>query len=126
MHNVRPLIAIDLDGTLIEARHWPKLGPLKPGAVKYVKMLLRDNDVTIFTARINKMDLDGYRRDEQDVINEIIGIRALLDSNGLEDVDIHIEEGKPSALVFIDDRAVEFDGSWRRAYHKTRTKLGQA
>lgn len=122
----RPLVAIDLDGTLIEARHWPKLGPLKPGAVKYVKMLLRDNDVVVFTARINKTTLEGSTRSDQEVTMEIIGIRNLLDSSGLEDVTIHVAAGKPSALVFIDDRAVEFDGSWRRAYHKTRTKLGQA
>lgn len=122
----RPLIAIDLDGTLIEARHWPSLGPLKPGAAKYVRMLLRDNDVVIFTARINNIDLDGNKRTDQEVTLEIIGIRNLLNDNGLEDVTIHVAAGKPSALVFIDDRAVEFDGSWRRAFHKTRSKLGQS
>lgn len=121
----RPLVAVDLDGTLIEARHWPKLGPLKPGAVKYVKMLLRDNDVVVFTARINQRDLNGVLREQHEVDNEIFGIRMLLDISGLEDVSIHTTKGKPSALVFIDDRAVEFDGSWRRAYHKTISKLGQ-
>lgn len=121
----RPLIAIDLDGTLIEARHWPNLGPLKPGAKKYVSQLLRDNDVVVFTARINDHDLDGNHRSWEDVDNEIAGIRKLLDDNDLKDVSIHTEAGKPSALVFIDDRAIHFDGSWRRAYHTCRTRLGQ-
>lgn len=121
----RPLIAIDLDGTLIEQRWWPQLGPLKPGAVKYVTMLLRDNDVTIFTARINKLDLDGKRRSQEEVDQEIQNIRELLDSNGLQEVEIHVTKGKPSALLFIDDRAICFDGSWRRAYHEAVKRLGQ-
>lgn len=121
----RPLIAIDLDGTLIEARHWPKLGPLKRGAAKHVKLLLVDNDVVVFTARINKIDLDGNERADWEVNNEIFGIRMLLDESGLEEVSIYVEPGKPSAAVFIDDRAVPFDGSWRRAYQRTRNKLGQ-
>ncbi len=120
----RQLIAVDLDGTLIDSRHWPMLGPLKPGAKKYCLQLLRDYDIVVFTARINISDLDGNKRTPEEVLEEIAGIRQLLDQNGLHDIGIHTAAGKPSAQVFIDDRAVVFDGSWRRAFHQTRERLG--
>lgn len=122
----RPLIAIDLDGTLLEDGHWPILGPLKPGAYKYNKMLLRDNDLIIYTARLNQYDMEHRLRSNTEMARELNSIRTLLNDNDLDKIRIWTgQDCKPSANAFIDDRNVEFTDSWRRAYHKTRVKLGQ-
>lgn len=121
----RPLIAIDFDGTLVK-NAWPAMGDMNPGAVRYVQMLMRDNDCIIYSARLNNHDIYGKLRTKEEVYKETKAMRQYLDTMGLQDLKIWAgEDTKPSALIFIDDRAIHFDGSWRRVFHETRKRLGQ-
>lgn len=121
----KPLIAVDFDGTLVKNK-WPSFGDFNPGAVKYITMLLRDNDVIIWSARLNNHDLYGKLRTKEEVTRECEKVRTMLDLAGLHEVKIWSgEDCKPSAMLFIDDRAICYDGSWRRVYHEAVKRLGQ-
>ena len=125
----RHIIAVDLDGTLIESA-WPAMGEWKPGAVEEMKQFLRDGcAVIVFTIRISPYWLDGTRRNPEDPERDIAQVRELLDNAGLHAVSIWTKEGKPPYSVLIDDKAITFPTpgsarSWRRIGEKVRMKLG--
>ena len=95
-------IAVDVDGVIYKAQPWaPKtklLGELMPGCIDELKKFIDAGwDIVIHTARHpNQFD---------DIERELI----------LDDVPYDRfwrGEGKPLADVYLDDRAVTFDGEW--------------
>lgn len=125
----RHIIAIDLDGTLID-NAWPKMGEWKPDAVWAIREFLkRGYHVIIFTIRISPYWQDGTRRSEEDVQRDIQAVRDKLDSAGLHSVSIWTKDGKPPFSRLIDDKAVTFPSpgssrSWRRIVEKVLVSLG--
>lgn len=123
----RHIIAIDLDGTLIE-NAWPAMGDWKPGAIEAVKRFQQEGyAVVVFTVRISPYWLDGTRRSEEAVAEAIQEVRDKLDSAGLASVTIWTKEGKPPFSVLIDDKAERYNPSaraWRRLTEKVLLRLG--
>lgn len=125
---MKPLIAIDWDGTLVEAQ-WPHHGDWMPGAVEAVKAFLEAGFlVTVFTLRVHPIELDGLTpRATVEIRRQHDIIRDKLDNAGLREVSIYMEPGKPPAELFIDDRAMYFPGrhnSWKTIQKKALMKLG--
>lgn len=120
----RRTAAVDWDGTCVEDA-WPAQGDWLPGAIPVLHELARSGwRILIHTCRIAPVEPDGFteRRPGQ-VMEEINGIREKLDEAGLTMVEIHTKPWKPSADVYIDNKAVRYAGrphSWANLLTKLR------
>lgn len=123
----RHIIAIDLDGTLID-NAWPQMGDWKPGAVEAIRRFQREGYVVmVFTIRISPYWLDGTKRAQEDIDRDYQAVRDKLDSAGLTSVSIWTKEGKPPFSVLIDDKAERYNPTaraWRRLTEKVLLRLG--
>lgn len=110
-------IAIDLDGVLAQYEGWVSEDhtlPPVPGAKEFVEDLLQDGfDVAIYSTRpvlvvANWLDRWGFAFPQRYPI-----VNPASEKWGR----IRISEGKPKALVYIDDRGFRFTGpdSWEAA-----------
>lgn len=118
------IFVVDWDGVVCEAV-WPEWGNLIPGAVEGLKTLARHGRVRIHSSRLNpyKFGFDGVElRDSRTVEQDIAIMRAILDEAGLDNIEIHTTHGKPTGHYYIDDRAVEFKGSWEEVLDKILVK----
>ena len=119
----RPRVAIDWDGTLVPSA-WPEQ-PREwlPGAKRALKALDDlDYEIVIYSCRIAPFAFpsapsseDDVLRDPEETAREIRYIQSMLDSIGLGHVEIWTRAYKPPAILYIDDRAHQFDGDWRKA-----------
>jgi hypothetical protein len=100
-------IAIDFDGVLAEYHGWKgpeHLGAPLPGAIQFVNMLLGEGyQVVIFTTRADT--LEGRAR----LLNwlEAAGVPAPHPKNFLGITNV-----KPPAVLYLDDRAFLFKGTY--------------
>jgi hypothetical protein len=86
------VLAVDWDGTLAEYG----TEKLLPGAAKALTELIEKGwRVLVFTSRQDRLPL----------------MRALAQADVLL-TSVQIETRKPDARVYLDDRALEFNGSW--------------
>lgn len=104
----RQTICCDFDGVLhAYTSPWTAAdviadGPT-PGAQDAVRDWLRHFDVLVFSTRAHQ---PGGAE----------AMRNWLDAHGFPDMGIWLGEGKPPALVYVDDRAYRFDGqTWPSA-----------
>lgn len=93
-----PVVCVDLNGVLDsytgwkEPHHWD---PPRPGAAEFLRALTeRGFVVVVFTTR------------------HAAGVREWLRSHGLAHYVSAVTDRKPPAHVFVDDRAVCFDGDF--------------
>lgn len=123
----RHIVAIDLDGTLIESA-WPGMGEWMPGAIEAVKRFQREGYIVfVFSVRLSPYWFDGKLRPKEDVERDIQAVRDKLDAAGLSSVGIWQKAGKPPFSVLIDDKAERFNPSaraWRRMTEKVLLRLG--
>lgn len=101
---MKKTVAVDLDGVLARYDGWrgiDHIGEPIPGARAFVRVLREQFEVVIFTTRCNtKLNREGANL----LRNRI---RDWLDQHGFEYDDIHTDQGKPAAVAYVDDRAVE-------------------
>lgn len=127
MNEVETIFVVDWDGVCCEAV-WPEWGDWLPGAVDGLKKLLTLGKVRIHSSRLNpyKFGADGVDlRDERTVADDITKMRYMLDQADLFEVEIHTTHGKPTGHYYIDDRAVEFKGSWEDVLDRVCMKVPQ-
>jgi hypothetical protein len=115
----------DWDGTLVH-EIWPEMGDWLPGAVTGLKRLTARGKVVIYTLRSHPYEMDEKTpRLARDVAHDLGKIRQMLDLAGLEDVEVYPpDRGKPPAKVYIDDRAVHFNGDWAATILEVDLRLG--
>lgn len=98
-----PTIAIDWDDTLVGYRKYGEPGEWLEGAINAIRVLRkRGFTVVIHSCRTNWPE----GREE---------IAAKLASVGLKEsskLKIHDGPGKPLAVAYVDDRAIEFANDW--------------
>lgn len=123
-------IAVDWDGTAVDAE-WPKQPTeFRPGFVKAMRAFHDEGHaLLIHTARLNPYDALTHReRPEYLVAAEYQYIRSMLDSHGLSFIGIWDKPGKPSASIYIDDKAERYNPSnnaWAAMQHRVLVRLGK-
>lgn len=91
------IVALDWDDTLVDVRTQEWL----PDALDALKRLLRDgHTVIVHTCRANWPE-------------GLASVETKLAQAGVAGATVWTEPGKPHADVYVDDRAVRFDGDWR-------------
>lgn len=107
------IIAVDFDGVLHDyTKGWcggKIYGDPVPGAREAMRELLRDgHQVWVFTARAFSGYVDGDRL----VPGDAPGIRKWLKYHKIPYTSVFIGHGKLAADLYIDDRAIKFEGDW--------------
>lgn len=117
---MRPRFVVDWDSTLVEDLY-PEQGDWLPGAVSALLELNRHGDVVIFSCRVAPYEFptqrdpeDDIARDPEEVERTVARMKAMLDDVGLGHIEIWRRPYKPAATLYIDDKAVRYDGNWRR------------
>ena len=99
----KKLICIDLDGVLnLYSGYYSKntIAPIRDGASEFIKKLSENFKIEIFTVRENKLVW-----------------KWILDNN-LESYICNVSDKKnPKATLFLDDRAIHFNGDYDNAYN---------
>ena len=106
-------ICIDIDGTISHYLEWvdaKTFGEVLPHCAETIHHLKADGwYVIIYTTRADKNEIKTFLENNNvpfDAINE--NPNQPSNANG----------GKPFADVYVDDRAIQFDGDWAGAYEK--------
>jgi hypothetical protein len=113
------IICVDLDGTILSyKRGWcseGKFGKVLPGAKTYLKRLIKDGWwVIIWTVR----NTDKVK--EALLFNGIQKGVHYSDVNRRKGVIPGSYKGKIGADCYLDDRGIQFKGSWKKAYNEIR------
>lgn len=109
-------IAVDWDATCVEGV-WPDMGDWLPGAVEALHELDKIGEVVIWSCRVAPFEFhepgrNVTWRDEIVTAQEIAAVKNMLDAVNLEHIEVWTRPYKPPALVYIDDKAVRFEGDW--------------
>lgn len=128
-HNVQrpPTIAVDLDGVICDySKGWRgvgNFGSVLPDAKEKMQQLKKEGwHIVIFTCRAEHALIADFLRREGipfDQINKNENIPGEVPGYGLE---------KVIADVYLDDRAIHFDGDWNHALrdiHRLMDENGQ-
>ncbi len=112
-------IIIDWNHTLV-AEGWDGPYTFLLGAAEALRDFLGlGYQVKVHSCVLHSKDFDEVAPcDTQKRAKNYWYIRDLLDSEGLQDVEIITEVDKPPAVWYIDDKAIHFDGSWRKVVRK--------
>lgn len=106
-------VCVDIDGTLVHYEKWQDenhFGKLVPGAVEAMKKLKGKGwFIIIYTTRGNKEVVKKFL-DNNEIVYDCINENPYQPDNAIG--------GKPLADVYIDDRAITFDGNWWAAVDK--------
>ena len=110
-------ICIDIDGTICDLRkpseHYKDLKPIE-GAVEKINLLKQQGHyIILHTAR--------HMRTCQGNIGKVIALQGPTLIEWLHNHNFIYDElifGKPDADVYLDDKALQFRGSWHDSYHQ--------
>ena len=105
MKNEYPVIAVDFDGVLNKYSGWKGENDLSvpQSSVKYfLEELNKDYSVIIFTARDTDKVEEWFKKYE------------------LDKYILHITNMKPRAVAYIDDRAINYDGNYKKVLNKLK------
>jgi hypothetical protein len=105
--NDKSIVSIDLDGTITASKsHGPDdFAPLRPGTRDALQKLHKEGfELVIHTARTDHSKVKDYLRKN--------GI-----SRWISDVS---NVKNPSSAIFVDDRALRFEGNWDSTLRKIR------
>lgn len=102
-------VAVDADGTIF-TYDGEKAGKPYPGVVKTLQRLRREG------ARI----IIWTQRHDHDVAPELGKYKIPYDEINTNSTFLVGNTGKPHADIFIDDKAMTFDGSWKGMYAKIK------
>ena len=98
----RKIISVDLDGVLNNydgVYNHQKIPTLRDGALEFIKKLSDEYNVELFTVRDKEL------------------VESWLKENNLNDYISKVTNKKnPKTTVFLDDRAVNFNGDFKAAY----------
>lgn len=124
----KPLVCVDLDGTLApQPNDWSDglrtFNDPYPGAKEMLRTLRTRYTVMIYTCRTNEFFTDIHHSSPEEAARLI---REWMDKHGLEYDSVFTGgTGKPDAIAFIDDRAVEcLRRSGSQAYVRALRKVG--
>lgn len=106
-------ICVDIDGTLVHYEDWQgdnHFGPLVPGAVDAMRQLKEQGwYIIIYTTRGNKDAIKSF------LIRHGVCFDSINENPNQPDNALG---GKPIADVYIDDRAITFEGNWAETVNK--------
>lgn len=106
-------VCIDIDGTISRYIEWvdaKTFGEVLPHCAETIHHLKADGwYIIIYTTRADKDEIKKFL-DENNVPFDAINENPLQPNNAIG--------GKPMADVYVDDRAIQFDGDWVGAYEK--------
>jgi hypothetical protein len=106
-------VCVDIDGTLVRYEKWQgdhHFGEILPGAVDAMRQLRKDGwFIIIYTTRGNREAIKAFL-ESQKIVFDAINENPFQPDNA--------RGGKPIADVYIDDRAITFDGNWATAVEK--------
>jgi len=114
------IICIDLDGVLLSFRSgWLRddvYGKVLPGAKEGLAKLVGDNwHVIVYTCRKNRKKIEEVLRGYG--ILKGIHYHAI---NRRKNSYLNAYKGKIGADVYVDDRAICFEGSWEKTYERIK------
>lgn len=106
-------VCIDIDGTISHFIEWvdsKTFGEVLPHCAETIHHLKADGwYVIIYTTRADKAEISKFLE------NNNIPFDAINENPNQPD---NAKGGKPIADVYVDDRAIQFDGNWAGAYEK--------
>jgi adenylylsulfate kinase len=106
-------VCIDIDGTISRYIEWvdaKTFGEVLPHCAETIHHLKADGwNVIIYTTRANKNEITKFL-DKYNIPFDAINENPNQPENAIG--------GKPMADVYVDDRAIQFDGDWAGAYEK--------
>lgn len=99
----KPTICLDFDGVINSYSKWTGYDdipdPIVEGAKDFINEAKSEYKICIFTTRA-KTESGKF------------AVKEYLEKNDIEVSDIEITDTKPPAIVYIDDRAICFTGSF--------------
>lgn len=109
---IQETVAVDLDGCLAHYDEWrgpDHIGPPIPSMVRVCQQLhSRGCLIVVNTCRLNKTNNREYGVDTE---KSLATIRKWLNDHDLPFVAISLDDGKPFAHAYVDDRGVSFRDS---------------
>jgi hypothetical protein len=105
MQTASRTIGIDFDNTIASADpdNPSEIGPPEPGAIEALKEIHRRGfHIVLLTCRALKQWKD----------TDIPKVEAFLKEHGIDDIIVNITATKPVAMMYIDDRAINYNGNW--------------
>ncbi len=118
-------IVIDWNNTLVN-ESWDGPYTFVDGAISALESFLYSGyQVKVHSCVLQSKDWDEVApADTQRRAKNYWYMRDLLDQHHFQGVDIITEVDKPPAVWYIDDKAIHFDGNWRKVVRKVERSPG--
>lgn len=125
-------VVVDWDGTAVKAK-WPEqTREFMPGFVDAMRRFHEAGfPIIVDSARFNPCDYYTQRvteRGKAQAQAERAYVRDALDEVGLSFVAVHEGPGKPTGMVYVDDKAERYNGgnnSWKRMVDRVLIRHSQ-